>query len=185
MSHIVKLSEELAPFARGPDPGRLDGAMPRPAPGEPIVLDSPERMTMLFAPRPSFEYLAHVGEESIRVRAATIGEVLHQAALALSGIMVPGSPPPGPEQLHEIELEAPDRAALLIAWLNELLYLAEHERWLPSRIDIQEATETRLRASAWGRVMDRAPSLVKAATWHGLRFDARDGAYEAQVLFDV
>jgi SHS2 domain-containing protein len=133
----------------------------------------------------SFRYLPHVGELGLRLRGASIAEVFRQAALALSDVLAPGRPPPGPEQSREIRLDAPDRAALLIDWLNELIYLAERDRWIPTRIDLHEATETRLRATAWGPELDSAPSLVKAATWHGLRFDARDGGFEADVLLDI
>lgn len=134
---------------------------------------------------PSFEYLPHVSELAIRLRGTSIADVLRQAALALAGVLLPRRPPPGPQQVREIVLDAPDRAALLIDWLNELLFLAERDRWIPARIDPLEATETHLRATARGPVLERAPSLVKAATWHGLRFDARDGGFEAEVLLDV
>ena len=145
----------------------------------------PGRMTMLFASRPSFEYLPHLSEVALRLRGSTIAEVLEQAALALAELLVPGPPPPGPELVHEIVLDAPDREALLIDWLNELLFLAERDRWLPSRIHLHQATETHLRATAHGYVLDSAPSLVKAATWHGLRFDVRNGGFEAEVLLDI
>jgi len=140
---------------------------------------------MSFAPRPSFEYLPHVGEVAIRLRGATVGDLFVQAALALTELALPGRPPPGPERVQEIVLDAPDREALLIDWLNELLFLAERDRWLPTRIDVHDATQTHLSATAYGPVLERAPSLVKAATWHGLRFDAREGGFEAEVLLDI
>jgi SHS2 domain-containing protein len=142
-------------------------------------------MTMALAPGPSFEYLPHVGEVGLQLRGASIADVLKQAALALADLLVPEDPTPGPEQVYEIVLDAADRAALLIDWLNELLFLAERDRWLPSRIDLHEATETHLRATVRGSLLRRAPSLVKAATWHGLRFDTRDGGFEAEVLLDI
>jgi SHS2 domain-containing protein len=140
---------------------------------------------MSFAPHPSFEYLPHVGEVGLQLRGSSIADVLEQAALALADLLLPERPPPGPEQVCEIVLDAPDRATLLIDWLNELLFLAERDRWLPTRIKLHEATETHLRATVRGSLLERAPSLVKAATWHGLRFDPRDGGFEAEVLLDI
>jgi protein archease len=134
--------------------------------------------------RASFEYLPHVGELGLRFHGASMAEVYCQAALALADVLAPGRRP-GPEQPREIALDAPDRAALLVDWLNELVYLAERDRWIPSRIEMHEATETRLRATAWGPVMESAPSLVKAATWHGLRFEPWNGGFEADVLLDI
>lgn len=133
----------------------------------------------------SHEFLAHVGELRLRVRGNTIAEVLERAGLALTEVLLPIRPPPAPELVHEIVLQAPDRSALLIDWLNELLYLADRDRWVPTRIDIDHATETELRATARGPVLDQAPALVKAATWHGLRFEAGASGFEADVLLDV
>jgi SHS2 domain-containing protein len=145
----------------------------------------PGRMTMSFAPAPTFAYLPHVGEAKLRLRGSSIADILRQAALALADLLLPGPPPRAPERVREIELDAPDRAALLIDWLNELLFLAERDRWLPVRIDVLEATETHLRAVGRGPVLERAPSLIKAATWHQLRFEVRNGGFEAEVLLDI
>jgi SHS2 domain-containing protein len=142
-------------------------------------------MTMSFAARPSFEYLPHIGEVTIRLRGSTVADILEQAALALTELVLPSRPPPGPELVQEIVLDAPDRATLLIDWLNELLFLAERDRWLPCRIDVHDATQTHLRATVHGPVLESAPSLVKAATWHGLRFEVEDGGFEAEVLLDI
>ncbi len=136
-------------------------------------------------PTPSYSYLSHGGEERLQLRAGSLAELMRQAALALSQLMRPGPLPPGPDTSHGIVLAAPDPAALLIAWLNELLYLSERERWLPWRFEVHEATERHLRATVWGRLLEQAPSLIKAATWHGLRVDRSDDAYVAEVLFDV
>ena len=142
-------------------------------------------MTMSSAPRSSFAFLPHVGEVTLQLRGATVTEILEQAALGLAQLSLSGHATSGHELTHEIRLDAPDREALLVDWLNELLFLAERHRWLPSRIEIHEATDTHLRATVHGPVLRQAPSLVKAATWHGLRFDLHDGGYQAEVLLDV
>lgn len=147
---------------------------------EPLLREHPGRMTMLFAPSPSFECLAHAGDVCIRLRAGTIGEVLQQATLALRDTLLPGRPPPGPQKLHEIELDAPDRTTLLTAWLQKPLSLIEHDRWVPSRIEIKQASDTHRCARAWGSVLNRAPALDRA-TWQGLRFESREGGYQAEV----
>jgi SHS2 domain-containing protein len=115
----------------------------------------------------------------------TIAEILQQAGLALSGLLLPPCSPGGAEKDQEIVLDAPDRATLLVDWLNELLYLADRDRWVATHIDLHDVSETHLRAAARGPVLDQAPALVKAATWHNLRFEVRDGAFEAEVVLDV
>lgn len=87
-----------------------------------------------------------------------------------------------------MELSSPDGEALLVNWLNELLYLHDVEGAAPSRIEIEEVTETRLRATLGGR-LERSPELVahevKAATFHGLRLTRNEDGYSATVIFDI
>jgi SHS2 domain-containing protein len=143
------------------------------------------RMTMSPCAGPSFEYLPHRGEVGLRLHGTTIGQVFEAAALGLSGLQLPTGPPGGPQQTREIRMEAPDRAALLVDWLNELLYLADRDHWVPTHLDIREADETHLYAIASGPVLPEGPAEVKAATWHDLHFAPRDGAWEAEVLLDT
>ena len=67
-----------------------------------------------------------------------------------------------------------DREAVLVHWLNELIFLAETERWVGVEFTVSRATETELRMRARGVAVDEAPARVKAATFHGLRIAARD-----------
>ena len=52
---------------------------------------------MSFGPRASFEYLPRVGLLGIRVRAGSIAEILRQAALSLSVVLLSEQPRSGPE----------------------------------------------------------------------------------------
>jgi len=139
----------------------------------------------MISPQAAFEYVPHRGEIGLRLRGATVGDVLREAALGLSGLLLPAGPGDHQETAREISLDAPDRATLLVDWLNELLFLADRHRWAPTRLDIHQATDYHLRATAYGPVLPQAPTLVKAATWHGLRFDRLDEGYEAEVLLDI
>jgi SHS2 domain-containing protein len=78
-----------------------------------------------------------------------------------------------------------DREALLVDWLNEILFLAEVERWVAVEFDILETSSERLKASARGVPVEEPPTLVKAATFHGLAVEERDGGLQAEVIFDV
>jgi SHS2 domain-containing protein len=136
-------------------------------------------------PRATFEYVPHGGEVGLRVRGATVGEVLREAALGLSGLLLPAGAGDAPEASRDIHLTAPDRGTLLVDWLNELLFLADRTRWVPARLEIHGASDRHVDATARGPVLPQSPALVKAATWHGLRFEPTDGGYEAEVLLDV
>jgi SHS2 domain-containing protein len=92
-------------------------------------------------------------------------------------------------EMLPLTVEAADRETLLVAWLNELLYVHEVEKFVAADFAIKELTDTRLQAEVWGERMDRArhPLIghVKAATYHLLHVRPSDGGWEAQVILDV
>ena len=89
---------------------------------------------------------------------------------------------------RDIELSAPDRESLLVAWLNELVYLFDSENILFKRFDITELNGNRLKARVYGEKVNMAKhelqTGIKAATYHMLRV-FKDNGYKVQVLFDV
>lgn len=102
-------------------------------------------------------------------------------------------------EFRDIEIEAEDREALLVAWLNELIYLFDVERLIFKRFEIGELTESRssspgqgptarLRARAYGEAFDPQHHVlkteIKAATYHTIKVERGDGA-RLRVIFDV
>jgi SHS2 domain-containing protein len=82
-------------------------------------------------------------------------------------------------------VHAGDRAALLVNWLNELIYLAEVDRWVATEFLVERATDTDIAVRARGVIVEVPPSRVKAATFHGLAIADRVGLLEAHVILDV
>ena len=91
-------------------------------------------------------------------------------------------------EYRDIELSAPGQDSLLVAWLNELIYLFDAEGMLFNQFDIIELGPDCLRARAYGEVADtsrhRLKMGVKGATYHMLDIDSNDGI-RVRVLFDV
>lgn len=89
---------------------------------------------------------------------------------------------------REIEVTADDKEALLVAWLNELLYLFDVEHIIFSGFEVINLEEHRLRANAYGEKFDPLRHVlkaqVKAATYHMLKVEKGDG-FRAQIIFDV
>ena len=85
----------------------------------------------------------------------------------------------------EIVVRAGDQGALLVDWLNELIYLAETDRWVATEFVPQAGGPLELRIRARGATVDTAPSRVKAATHHGLDVRTTADGVEAEVVFDV
>ena len=85
---------------------------------------------------------------------------------------------------HEVQLEAADRAGLLAAWLDELVFLAETADFVPERVEVIDAGETTLTAVVEGRRADPR-ALVKAVTYHGLVFERSETGWRARLVLDV
>ena len=133
----------------------------------------------------SHELLPHTSEVLVRLRASSLGELLVEAARALVEVEAcEGESRPAPGWV-EVEVTAGDREALLVHWLNELLFRLEHDRLLPEEIRITEVSDLQVRARIRGRRLARPPALVKAATLHGLEVRDEKGGLAAQVILDV
>ncbi|MGE5848516.1 MAG: archease [Candidatus Methylomirabilota bacterium] len=135
-----------------------------------------------------FEIFAVTADKGVRAWGRDLPEVYACAARGMWSLMVE----PGVSRRTEmfpLTVEAADRETLLVAWLNELLYLHEVETFVAADFVIKELTDTRLHAEVWGERMDRArhPLIghVKAATYHLLHVRPSDGGWEAQVILDV
>ena len=85
-----------------------------------------------------------------------------------------------------VELTATDRAALLVAWLNELLFLLESQAGCVEGLRVEEVGETRVRAVVGLTECERPEGQVlKAATYHQLAVTQGPDGYTSTVFFDV
>ncbi len=135
-----------------------------------------------------FEIFAVTADKGIRAWGADPAAAFGQAARALWSLMIePAAVKPG--RMIPIAVEAADREALLVAWLNELLYLYEARGFIGADCAVLSLTETRLDAEAWGETVDQTRHVVvghvKAVTYHQVHVGPADGRWEASVVVDV
>jgi SHS2 domain-containing protein len=130
----------------------------------------------------SFDPTAEIAFE---LRAPTLASLLVEAGHRLASVERRGKAPAESGEWREITVEAPDREALLVAWLNELIYLVDAEQWLPNGFEPMEVAPTRCRMRVRGRHEPALTGQVKAATHHALAIrDLTDGM-AARVVLDV
>jgi SHS2 domain-containing protein len=132
-----------------------------------------------------YTWVDHTGELQLRIEAPTEEAVFADALLAFAELVGDGDGGgQGPEH-REIELEDDERALLLADWLNELIYLADRDRFVPSGLSELELGSSGLRAVVRGRRGDPRP-LVKAASLHNLEYGPADGpGWRARLVLDV
>jgi SHS2 domain-containing protein len=127
------------------------------------------------------EWRSHPAEIELRILAPTEEAVFVEAADAFGRYVELDR---GGEQIrHEVELEAPDRGALLVALLEELIFLADTKAFVPDRVDLRLEGH-RLSGALDGRCT-RIDPIVKAATYHGLRFEEASELWDARIVLDV
>src|SRR5919199_2505397 len=125
-----------------------------------------------------YRWVDHTSELELRVEAASDGEVLAEATRALAELLAgedgeahgDDGAPDGEPLTREVTVEADDRAQLLAAWLEELVFLAETEAFVPEDVRFETLDARGLRACVEGR-RGAPPHLVKAVTYHRLAFE--------------
>jgi SHS2 domain-containing protein len=133
---------------------------------------------------PPYEEIDHTADWAFRVRASSREELFAESAEALYRMGGIQAGPAGGET-ESIRLRADDLEGLLILWLNELLFLIEHERIALQDIRIELLTGTELRASGRRAETTAVGKYIKAATYSGLRIAEADGIWQAAVVLDV
>jgi len=135
-----------------------------------------------------FEFFGVTADKGIRAWGADRKSVFRQAALGLWSLMVD---PMTVEcrSMVPVVVEAGDQEALLVAWLNELLYLYEAKDFIGGDCAAQSLTDTRLVAELRGERVEKRRHVtlghVKAVTYHRLRIGPTTTGWEAQVVVDV
>jgi SHS2 domain-containing protein len=135
-----------------------------------------------------FEILEHPADIGFRTFGSTLPELFENAALALLSVAYePGHALPREE--FPIEAAASDYEALLVNFLNEVLYWADGKRLALERVEVRELTLERILAAVFGEPRDpaRHPAkvIVKAVTYHQLRLEQTPSGWVAEVYLDI
>ncbi len=138
--------------------------------------------------RPPYEVIEHTADVGLVARGGDMAELFANAGLGMLSLMV-DLEGVRPEEERRIEVRARDRESLLVRWLTELLYFLDAEEMVFRRLEIEELSDTHLRARVLGERIDRERHRlhfgVKAVTRHMLEIAPEDGGYRATILFDI
>lgn len=132
----------------------------------------------------AYRWADHIGELELRVD-ATVEEDVFCEALHAFGEVLGDDGGAGEARSFDVVADGADRAVLLAAWMEELVFLAESEGVIPVAVEELELGPTRVRARVSGH-RGRPPHLVKAVTYHRLAFEPDgEGGWQASVVLDV
>ena len=134
-----------------------------------------------------FEVLEHTADIGIVAHGATLAEAFANAGRGLFSLITELDTV-RQQTARQVSLRADDAGSLLVKWLNELIFLFDTEHLLFSRFTIDQIDDHELKGVCFGEPVDTARHRiklgVKAATYHLLAVDKRDG-YRLRVIFDI
>jgi SHS2 domain-containing protein len=129
-----------------------------------------------------YRWLEHTSELELEIEAATEPAVFAEALDAFAELVADEQS--ADSEGRDLEVRGDDRESLLVAWLDELAFLAETEAFVPRRVNAFELGDGMLRATVCGHVGD-VRHLVKAVTLHRLLFAPEESGWRARVVLDV
>ena len=129
-------------------------------------------------------FAGHTGELAICLRADSLAALFAEAGRALAEVMS-GLAPHADGGYERVSVQAPDRDALLVAWLDELVFLAERDKKVFGDLRIERLTAHELVASVRGEATSELKTHVKAATFHGLKIVDDPEGVTATVILDI
>jgi SHS2 domain-containing protein len=135
-----------------------------------------------------WEYFEVEADVGVRAWGPTVEACFRQCALAVFDLIVPIRAVAAAES-REVMAQAETLEALLVAWINELLYLHDVEGFALCDVEGPRLDATRAHARVSGEPVDLARHprgiLVKAATFHQLALERGPDRVEARVVLDI
>ncbi|MFA6269065.1 MAG: archease [archaeon] len=143
-----------------------------------------------------FEHFEHKADIGIRGKGSTIEHAFEEAAKALTQIMA-SVECVEPKKAHTFEVKATDRGALLVSFLNELLFLKDTKKMLYSKFRTKITSHKNssgeetfvLKATVFGEKIDSKKHSLKvdpkAATYSELLVEKKGNEWIAQCIIDV
>jgi SHS2 domain-containing protein len=131
-----------------------------------------------------FEEVEHTADRALRVWGVELSDLFVGAARGMGALMAEMNGLQA-TRWREVRLEALDRETLLVAWLNELLFLTESEDLLFVEFRVKALTETTL--VAWVGATPGAINRghLKAATFHALELVQDEMGWSTEITFDA
>ena len=135
--------------------------------------------------RLQFRVLDHDADIRIEAFGASQQELFQNAAKGLFSLLT------DPAEVHTVlekNITVPGNGELLVNLLNELLFIWDTERFLPSEITVDLRPEN-VNALIKGEIFDENRHLIqlemKAVTYHNFSISEENGTYRATFVVDV
>jgi SHS2 domain-containing protein len=145
-----------------------------------------------------FEVIDISGDAGIRAFGRDLPSLFNHAAAGMYALITdPASV--RPTEVRNITAERDSLEGLLVAWLNELIFLFDAYGFIGRKITVHEFTPKGRLSGVTGRYTIRADVagetfapdrhkgglLLKAATYHRMHVKKEEGRWQADIIFDI
>ncbi len=136
----------------------------------------------------NIEILDISGDLGIRVLAPTLEDIFVNAAVGFYSLTTAID---NVEPVTTVRVSVGEDSAerLLVAWLNELIYLFDTDRFIGKTVRIESLSNNHVVAYVCGESFDterhECGFLIKAATYHKLLLSKGSSGWTAEVIFDI
>lgn len=132
-----------------------------------------------------YEIISHTADLRIKLTADSLKNLFKEAARTVAKILSK-NPKGEVSAARKISVNSPDRTALLIDFLNEILTLSQINKEVYSKITFSEFSENHLGAKIEGVKVDGFNEDIKAATYHEADIKQnKDAQWETILVFDI
>ncbi len=135
-----------------------------------------------------YRQIPHTADLAWRLWGESLPKLFENAGRALSATLT-DLRSLRPAEVRQVSLTSSDQEALLVDWLNHLLYLFDTDGFLGRDFQVNSLNGDSLSAKVTGDIFDasRHPSKtgIKAATYHHLEIVPEDEGWQATVVLDL
>ncbi len=136
----------------------------------------------------TFEVIDISGDAGIRAYGGTLQDLFVNAAMGMYSLIT--DPSAIREERHmALDIESHSLEGLLVSWLNELIFHFDTYGFLGKTIRIATLRNNTISARVSGEEFDPGRHerrlLVKAATYHQLSIEKKEGQWVADIIFDI
>jgi tRNA nucleotidyltransferase (CCA-adding enzyme) len=137
---------------------------------------------------PGYEHFDVEADVGVRAWGPTRADAFAQAALGVFAL-VASTADVEPREARQVRAQADGPETLLVAWIDECLYVHEIEAFVVHHVEVTACSDTVVHGVLHGEPLDvsrhRLGTVVKAATMHGVAVEAGGDRHEARIIVDV
>ncbi len=135
-----------------------------------------------------FEILDISGDAGIKAYGNTASEAYANAGIGMYNLITDISSVDERESV-DLEISGDSPEGLLVAFLNELIFLFDTHGFIGRRVEVPELSGSSIRVIVHGEEFDpqrhEQRLLIKAATYHNIKIKQVGGVWEVEVVFDI